>query len=552
VKSARLVRVRTVLAGLFLGLFTVLIAAGPASAHAVLVGASPARGSVVDTAPAQIVLTFSEAVKPVQGRTKVIAPDGSRIDQGDPRSSGVQLLISLKQTSMTGTYLVSYRILSSDSHPVGGAYTYSVGAPSPGGPPSLNNEPDAASTPITVVYSLGAARWIGYAGLVVLVGSALILAMLWPARLDRAGPARFIWIGAALVAFATLAELALEIPYVGGSFSGIRSADVKEVLSSEYGAAHLIRLGVLAVSLLLLRPILRGKGWGADRVLLAVLGTIGVATWSVSGHPGSSPVPMVTIVADMIHIASMSIWLGGLLMLIVFLLPRANPTELSAIVPVWSRWALYAVGALIATGVAQALVEVGSVAGFYQTSYGREVLIKSGLVLVVLAIAWQSRQLVKPIAAGDASAARLLRMRVGAEATVAVVILGVASALVQTTPARSIATAQSPPTIQSAIMRDNLFTLTIDVQPAQIGLNDIHLYATTPDGQPADIKQWEVKASLPSQGIEPISAVVLPITPDHSTGQIGLPTAGLWKFTFTLRTSDVDQSSVTTDIVVRE
>jgi copper transport protein len=547
------VRVRTVLAGLFLGLFTVLIAAAPASAHAVLVGASPARGQVVDTAPAQIVLTFSEAVKAVPGRTKVIAPDGSRIDQGDPRPSGVQLLISLKQTSMKGTYLVSYRILSSDSHPVGGAYTYSVGAPSPGGPPKLNNnEPDAASTPIAVVYSLGAARWIGYAGLVVLVGSALILALLWPARLDRAGPTRFIWIGAGLVAFATLAELALEIPYVGGSFSGIRTADVQEVLSSEYGAAHLIRLGVLVVSLLLLRPMLRGKGWGADRVLLAVLGTIGVATWSVSGHPGSSPAPMVTIVADMIHIASMSIWLGGLLMLIVFLLPKANPAELSAIVPVWSRWALYAVGALIVTGVAQALVEVGSVAGFYQTTYGRQVLIKSGLVLVVLAIAWQSRQLVKPIAAGDAGAPRLLRMRVGAEAAVAVVILGVASSLVQTTPARATAAAQSPPTIQSAIMQDPLFTLTIDVQPAQVGLNDIHLYATTPDGQPADIKQWEVKASLPSAGIEPISAVVLPITPDHSTGQIGLPTAGTWKFTFTLRTSDVDQSSVATDIVVRQ
>ena len=54
------------------------------------------------------------------------------------------------------------------------------------------------------------------------------------------------------------------------------------MLASPYGTAHLIRLGVLAAALVLVRPIVRGRGWGADRVLLAVLGTIGIATWSVS------------------------------------------------------------------------------------------------------------------------------------------------------------------------------------------------------------------------------------------------------------------------------
>ena len=144
----------------------------------------------------------------------------------------------------------------------------------------------------------------------------------------------------------------------------------------------------------------------------------------------------------------------------------------------------------------------------------------------------------------------MLRALVAAEVAVAVAILGVTSVLVQTTPARSVVAQDSVPTVQSAIIKDKLYTLTVDVQPASIGLNDIHLYATTPDGQPADVKEWKVRASAPDQGIEPIDANVLPVTPDHAIGQIGIPKAGTWTFTFTLRTTEIDQSTVTAQVVV--
>jgi copper transport protein len=100
-------------------------------------------------------------------------------------------------------------------------------------------------------------------------------------------------------------------------------------------------------------------------------------------------------------------------------------------------------------------------------------------------------------------------------------------------------------------VRDRLFTLTADVVPARAGLNDVHLYATSPDEQLADIKEWVVKAELPSAGIEPIEASVLVLTPDHATGQIALPEPGVWRFSFTLRTSEIDQSTATGDVVIR-
>ena len=299
------------------------------------------------------------------------------------------------------------------------------------------------------------------------------------------------------------------------------------------------------------RPIVAGKGWGADRVLLAVLGTIGVATWSVSGHPSASPVPMVTVLADMIHLASMSAWLGGLAMLIVFLLPRANPTELGAIVPVWSRWATYAVGALVLTGVAQALVEVGSVDALVSTTYGRLVIAKVALVVVLVGVASLSRRLVMPIADHAEGAARRLRTIIIAEAAVALAVVGVASVLVQVTPARTAVSQTTAPTVQEAVMTDKLYTLTVDMQPSTVGPNEIHMYATTPDGRPSQVQEWKVQAAMPAEGIEAIDAVILRLSPDHATGSINLPSAGKWTLTFTLRVSEIDQSTVTTDLEVR-
>ncbi|MGE5828826.1 MAG: copper resistance D family protein, partial [Micromonosporaceae bacterium] len=401
--------------------------------------------------------------------------------------------------------------------------------------------------------ALPVVRWFGYVGLLLLVGAALVLAALWPRRLDRRGPNRLIWIGAGLVAVGTILELVLQVPYVaGGGLFDIRATDVREALGSQFGAAHLIRLGVLAAALALLRPIVRGEGWGADRVLLAVLGVIGLATWSVSGHPSASTVPMVTVLADMVHIGSMAVWLGGLVMLIGFLLPRGNPTELAAIVPTWSRWATYAVSALVLTGVAQALVEVGSFGALVGTAYGWLVLVKAGLVGLVLAVALLSRRLVEPITTGAAGAARSLRGVVIGEAAIAAVVLAITGVLVQVTPARTaVQLGSTQSDLQTLTLTNPLYTLQVEVDPAKVGVNFVHLYAYTPDGAPASVQEWVVKAALPAEGVEPVEATVLPLTADHATSEISLPSSGTWHFTFMLRLSEIDQQSVAGDVIIR-
>jgi copper transport protein len=611
--------------GVLVGLVALLAGpASPASAHAALVSSNPTANSVVASSPSQVVLTFTEGVAPVTDRVHVIAPGGGNADSGKPTTDGDKLIIPMKPGGPNGTYLVNYRIISTDSHPIGGAFSYSVGAPSPGGPPAAVTTEQPQDPVIRTLFPV--ARWIGYVGLLLFVGAVLILALLWPKRLDRRDPVRVIWVGAGLIGLATVLELAVQVPYVsgGGLFDG-RLADLREVIGSQYGAAHLVRLGVLAAALVLVRPVVRGRSWGADRVLLAALGAIGVGTWSVSGHPSATAQPLLTVVADMIHISAMSVWLGGLVMLLAFLLPRGSARELAAIVPIWSRWAAYAVSALVLTGVAQALLEVRQLSTVFTTTYGWLVVAKVGLAAVALAVASQSRRLVPVIASGmdsveanaeghgseaagrsvdddgfeedgdseatpayatlasvparggstidtsvvstvegrsltpvapqrpagpERHAVRRLRGLVVAEALVAVVVLGVTSVLVQTTPARSAQAGPTVPSVQSGTMVDKLFTLTVDVEPAQVGLNQVHMYATTPDGLPATVKEWTVRASAPGQGIEPIDVYTVAVGDDHAIGSIGLPSAGKWTFTFTLRTSDIDESTVTTPITV--
>jgi copper transport protein len=452
-------------------------------------------------------------------------------------------------------------VISADGHPVGAGFTYSVGVPSTNKASATADS--SGSTDAIVAWSVSIADFLGFAGLILAVGPAVVLIALWPKRLDRRAPARLGYAGLGLVALATLLDLYLEAPYTAGvGMFGIAGSDLTAVLDSRYGWAHLARLVILAVGALLLRSVLAGRGAAWQRYALLALGVAGLLTWGVSGHPGTSTAPALTVIADAAHLGSVAVWIGGLVMLFGFLLRRANPRELGAILPVWSDWAMAAVLTLILAGTAQALVEIGSVDALLHTRYGVLVLTKVGLLLAVLAVAYFSRRLVQGTrptaedepATAEARTVRALRRTVLVEVIGAVIVIGVASALVQTTPARTQAAASTTGTgnsgIYSTTMTSSLYQLQFDIEPAQTGNNDIHLYAYTPEGAALTVLEWKVTAALPAQGIEPIDAVLNKILPSHDTGQITLPTAGDWTFSFTLRTTDIDEATVTTVVKV--
>jgi copper transport protein len=546
---APLSRLAPRLAALAAVLFAVIVPASPASAHAVLQRTTPPAGMVVAAAPVEVLLTFSESVSLVPGKTRVIGPDGAQANRGDPVVRGNVVSIPMRTDAPRGTYLVSYRVISADSHPIGGGYTYSVGEAS--APPTNVVEEGTADPVVGALVPI--MKYVGYVGLVLVIGPALVLALLWPKRLSRRVPARLAWVGLGLTAFSALAGLFLQAPYTAGTtLTGFSGADLREVIGSTLGTALLIRLGVLAAAGFLLGPLLSGRGGSADRVLLAILAVVGVATWPLAGHPTASPVPAITVLADGAHVAAVAVWLGGLVMLVGFLLRLAQERELAAILPVWSRWAATAVAVLLVAGTLQALVEVGTPKALVNTLYGQLILVKVGLAGVVLAVAAFSRRQVR-IHAVTGRPGRLRRL-VAAELAVTAVVLGVAAVLVQTPPGRTAEGATQAAASQpySAQLTDPLFTLQVDIDPAEAGRNNaVHLFAYTKDGKPQAVVEWKGTAALPSAGVEPITIPLLKIVDNHAIGDIALPTAGNWEFRFTLRISEIDQSTVTAPVQVR-
>ena len=536
--------------GALLGLLAVPLGpADPAAAHAYLQDSDPADGAVLPAAPDQVVLTFSERVQLVPERVLVVDPDGERVEAGEPTVDGTVVTIPVAPDGPRGTYLVSFRVISADSHPVAGALVYSVGAPSATPPvPGGAGEDSAAGSALSV------AKYVGYAGLVLVVGSAAVLVLLWPRRLSRRGAARLLWTGVGLVAVGALAALWLQAPYTTGRpVMDVSGADLREVLSTTYGQAHLVRLGVLAAAVWLLRQVTAGRDTRSDVMLLSLLGVIGLGTWPVAGHAVASPLPLVGVAAGTAHLAAVAFWAGGLVVLATILLRRADQRELGAILPAWSGWAATAVAVLLLTGLVRAALETGAPAALLTTSYGRLLLVKVGLVALVVAVAWSARRLVRHrLGAGGPGA---VRTTVAVEAALLAGVLALSSVLVQTPPART----EAADDAGSGAVAVDYFTATLDadgysleviVDPAAPGRNTVHLYAYTDIGRPQPVVEWGASASLPGAGVEALEIPLERVSDNHALGEVTLPLAGEWELRLTARTSEIDQATVVVSVPV--
>ncbi|GII59131.1 hypothetical protein Pth03_75200 [Planotetraspora thailandica] len=170
-----------------------LFLATPAQAHNVLIGSDPREGASLPATPGKVTLTFDQAVRPDFARIAVTGPDGAQYEQGDVGVSGDSVFIALRPQGPAGAYVVSYRIVSNDGHPVTGTVPFTVGgtaagtpgAAGPGTAPGsgthLSANPPGLGTPPPVAPSGGAWVW----GLLVATGVLLALATLGLVRHDR-------------------------------------------------------------------------------------------------------------------------------------------------------------------------------------------------------------------------------------------------------------------------------------------------------------------------------------------------------------------------------
>ncbi|MGW0206287.1 copper resistance CopC/CopD family protein [Streptomyces sp. NPDC003233] len=604
-----------------------LASAGPASAHAALTGSDPAQGVVVKQAPSQVSLTFSEKVAMNDDSLRVLDPRGKPVQTGTPGNlSGTTYAVKLKSGLGTGTYTVTYQVVSADSHPVSGAYTFSIGAPSP--TVVSGTGPVAGGGAVGALYAFG--RYASYAGFIVLAGGAAFVLACWQRGAGVRALQRLVVGGWLTLTAATLWLLLLRGSYTtSGKFADVFDLGLLgQVLQTKTGAALVSRLLLLAAAALFIAVLFgafakRDEGEEKRDLTfgLAIGGVVVAAglasSWAMAEHASVGLQPGIAMPVDVVHLLAVATWLGGLTALLVALYraPAETPVEAAA-VRRFSRSAFGSVVVLVATGVYQSWRQLGSWSAFTDTRYGQLLLVKIGLVALLIGIAsisrrWTGRladnaamvdadteaekervtaakaagkhtgsgdsqraaQLARQRAAMDA--ARQKRLRDGdanrfglrrtvlAEAGVAVVLLAVTTWLTQTEPGRTELDAKAASSSSSASATapsngaltldmpfdtggtDGKGVVSIDLDPARVGGNEMHVYVQRPGGRAFDIPEVKVAFTLEAKKIGP-----LPVTPDHittghwSASGVQIPMAGDWKIAVTVRTSDIDQVTV--------
>lgn len=370
-----------------------LALAGPAGAHATVESSTPQDGAEVAAQPASVLVRFDEAVGLVPSAEQVISATGVRADTGAPRleGSGTTLVLPLKTNLPRGTYSAVWRVVSADTHVVSGSVTFGLGAR----PTATQAVPADRTGALTVADQ--AAQGIVYAGAVLLVGMLTAVRLLWPSavrsRRVRAA-ARTGWAG--LLA-GTLMQLLLQGPRaVDGDWSAfVHLQGLGQSVNSPYGRQLLAR----AALLIAITPLLRLSGAGRrptpgpprTRTWIGAAAGLGIlVAVAVTGHESVGPYRWSAYPAAVIHLAAMSVWLGGLAALALAVLPDLRAGRLDvhrSHLESWSKLAYACVVVLVISGEDLAWRQIRPLPALWSTRYGITLLIKTGLVAVMVALA---------------------------------------------------------------------------------------------------------------------------------------------------------------------
>ncbi|MFD7439818.1 copper resistance CopC/CopD family protein [Streptomyces sp. NPDC059909] len=619
------------------------VLSGTASAHAALTGSNPKDGAVLATAPKDVTLTFSEQVALGNDSIRVLDPSSKRVDTGELQnlSSGsiVKYGVTLHAGLPDGTYTVAWQAVSADSHPIAGAFTFSIGAPSQTAVELPKQE--AGGGLVGTLYDI--ARYAAYAGFIVLAGGAAFVLACWPRGAAERPLQRLVVQGWVTLTAATLAMLLLRNPYTGSGelADAFDLGGLKAVLETKTGAALVSRLLLLGAAALFVAVLFgayarRGDAGAAEESAqekkergdltfgLAVGGTVvaaGIAgTWALSEHASTGLQPGIAMPVDVLHLLAVAGWLGGLVAVLVALY-RTPSLDRTAVLR-FSRTAFASVVVLTLTGLYQSWRQVGSWSALTGTSYGQLLLVKVGLVAVLVGVAWISRRWTAQLAEGtapvtetgteteaeaeqeqepetvpdqetadreratqlarqktalatarrkrirDADPARTgLRRSVLAEAGIAVALLAVTTVLTSTEPGRTKEEAARAGGTQASASvpdrpvditlpfdtggKDGKGTVRMNIDPARSGANDLHVWVNRPNGRPLDIPEVKVAFTLTAEKIGPLPVVPDRIASGHwSASNLQIPLPGEWNIKITVRTSDIDQTTVDKNVKI--
>lgn len=574
---------------------------GAAAAHAVLQGSEPARGAALERAPQRVVLRFDEAVEGSFGAVRVYDARGERVDSGEvERPASESVAISLRDGIRDGPFTVAYRVVSGDSHPVSGGFVFTVGRSGGTSAASVADLVDRSSAgPVTQV-AFGAARAVAYAATALLAGGLLFVMLVWSRALGAVAGGEERWRSASQAFAARASMMARGGALAGGAacvagivlqgasasgtsvWSAMNLSVLESVLGTRFGWIWAVRLGAFGVLGMLVWqgaartwvPTMKPASLGAAGLApaapvppLLVLSILPVSvllsTPALSGHAGTGGDSLLLVPANVLHVAAMSAWVGGVALLLLALPAATQRLEapertrlLAAALARFSPIALAAVAVVVASGVLQSVVHLDSFSDLMDRAFGRAVLVKSGLLIALVALGALNSRRLRPrldrIAEGEGAPGAVgvtLRRALRAEVGLMVGALVVTAALVSYSPTAG--AARGP---FSAARDVGPARLEITVEPATVGRNEIHLYFfNRKDGAQYDkARSLRVTASLPGREIGPLRLDARQTGPGHFTiRRADLVPAGDWLLEIGTLVSEFDELTTRVEVPVR-
>jgi copper transport protein len=485
-----------------------------ASAHAYLTKTSPVASAVLDAPPPDVALTFDEAVEPRFAIISVTDREAHQVTTGPVTRSAANpdtLIVPLKPHLAEGWYLVYWRAISVDGHPVQGAFTFAVG-PNAGPAPQFvipHIAETATSTPLLI------ARWAMFLTVMSSVGLLFLrLAIARPAARRVAGT-KLRSVSIAFLVASTLGLVAIPV-YV-------EESTAIDSLRSFFAVGALVPLwrttafGRGYVDLWLTFALFCFAAWIAlwvDRPererrsiaeILAAIGAVSAAAAvlvvpGASGHAAQTAPRGLAVALDWLHLVSGSIWIGGLLGLLVLwsAVPAGRRIAvLTVIVPRFSNVALVAVALLLGSGIWAAILHLPLLSALWTTSYGQAILVKAALLATAMLLAAVNLVRTKPRLAAARerpelapSAARLLRMLVSGEALLVISAIFAAAVLSSLAPPspflgdENSALAKVGPGPVAATVQQGPYTLKVLVKPNKAAAPNDFALQVTKDGRP--------------------------------------------------------------------
>jgi copper transport protein len=509
-----------------------------AQAHAALIRSNPQNGATIEfnRVPLRATLFFSEALERDLTRIEVFDARENQVDEGDlefddndPAFASVGL-----QDLDPGLYTIVFNNVSSvDGHPWNGVTQFIVLNEDGSTPPDAVFDPNAlaggATTGLLPKNIDSALKWIAMLSLATIAGAAFFLfAVYKPAasfleddqrtRAVEAGESWVVNLGHVLLPLSFIASAVLVLLTVGRFETDTNIWDyLTDVPAGQY---RLLNLVLLIVSLALTDLLfLSGNRRLKDAGLLAlvVAPAASLATYSLVSHSATEGGKFWSVTSDYVHFAASAAWLGALVMLPPVL--RSSATRLQGAkrflfqANVFDRFSVLAgvsVVTIMTTGVFNGFVEIGDWYWFKDTTYGRVLLVKLGIMSVLLAVAGLNAFVLKPrlVAAVDeqfqdsadaidvapssrlAAIQRWLPITVIAEIALVVAVFASVSVLTQTSTAKGEIAQKEAEDLALTSFTDtreaNDLTVRVEFTPNKVGLNEYALTVTNADGTPAE------------------------------------------------------------------